>query len=114
MSDLSSIAIVTDIIAGPWGSAFAILAMGVATFLCRIAGALVISRMALTPRMERGLRALPGSVIVATILPVTLDNGPAGIVSLTATAAAMAVTRKELISLAAGLGTLSGLRALGF
>ena len=72
-----------------------------------------MSRMRLTPRMERGLRALPGSIIMATILPVVLENGFPAIVALAATIVTMALVKIDLVALAAGLGTLSILRALG-
>ena len=49
--------------------------MALVTFLCRIAGVVLMSRVRITPRIERGLRALPGSIILATILPVVMDNG---------------------------------------
>jgi len=106
MSDLSTL------IAQPWGSVLAIAAMTLVTFLCRIAGVVVMSRVRITPRIERGLRALPGSIILATILPIVIDNGWPAIVALVATVATMALTRIDLLSLAAGLGTLSVIRAL--
>ncbi|MBZ6076187.1 AzlD family protein [Microvirga puerhi] len=108
MSDFATLA------AGPWGSALAIAAMALATYLCRIAGAVVMSRVAITPRMERGLRALPGSIILATVLPMILDAGVPAFVSIAAGIVVMTVTRFELAGLAAGLGTLSLIRALGF
>lgn len=102
-----------SLIAGPWGAAFAIGAMMTATFLCRIAGMVVMSRVRITPRVERGLKALPGSIILATILPVVIDKGWPAIVALAATIVAMALTRLELVGLAAGLGTLSLIRLFG-
>jgi uncharacterized membrane protein len=104
---------VGTIIASPWGSVLAIAAMTLVTFLCRIAGVVVMSRVRLTPRIERGLRALPGSIILATILPVVTDNGLPAIVALTAAIVAMAVTRIDIVGLLVGLGTLSVIRAFG-
>jgi len=101
------------IIASPWGSILAIAGMMLVTFLCRIAGVVVMSRMRITPRIERGLRALPGSIILATILPVVMDNGLPAIAALAAAIIAMAVTRIDVIGLLAGLGTLAVIRALG-
>ncbi|HZB63231.1 MAG TPA: AzlD domain-containing protein, partial [Microvirga sp.] len=60
------------LVAGPWGSTLVIVSMALATYLCRIAGVAIMSRVRITPRIERGLRALPGSIIMATILPVAL------------------------------------------
>ena len=100
-------------IASPWGSVLAIAAMTLVTFLCRIAGVVVMSRVRITPRIERGLRALPGSIILATILPVVIDNGWPAMIALAAAVVAMAVTRIDIIGLVAGLGTLAVIRALG-
>lgn len=99
-------------IATPWGSAFAIAGMVLVTFLCRIGGVVLMSRVRITPRIERGLRALPGSIILATILPVVIDSGWPAIVAVTAAIALMAITRIDLLGLLAGLGTLSVIRAL--
>jgi uncharacterized membrane protein len=101
------------VIASPWGSVIAIAAMTLVTFLCRIAGVVVMSRVRLTPRIERGLRALPGSIILATILPVVIDNGLPAIIALSAAIVAMAVTRIDIVGLLVGLGTLSIIRAFG-
>jgi len=100
-------------IASPWGSVVAIAAMALVTFLCRIAGVVVMSRVRITPRFERGLRALPGSIILATILPAVIDNGWPALVALGAAVIAMAVTRIDIVGLVAGLGTLAIIRALG-
>jgi uncharacterized membrane protein len=103
--------ITSTVIASPWGSVLAIAAMTLVTFLCRIAGVVVMSRVRLTPRIERGLRALPGSIILATILPVVIDNGLPAIAALTAAIVAMVVTRIDIVGLLVGLGTLAVIRA---
>ncbi len=100
-------------IASPWGSVVVIGAMALVTFLCRIAGVVVMSRVRITTRVERGLRALPGSIILATILPAVVDNGWPALAALGAAVVAMAVTRIDIVGLVAGLGTLSIIRALG-
>ena len=87
--------------------------MPLVTFLCRIAGVVVMSRARLTPCIERGLRALPGSIILATILPVVIDNGWPAWAALAAAIMAMAVTRIDIVGLVAGLGTLAVIRAFG-
>jgi uncharacterized membrane protein len=102
-----------SIIASPWGSVLAIAGMTLVTFLCRIAGVVVMSRVRITPRIERGLRALPGSIILATILPVVIDNGWPAIVALAVAIIAMTLTRIDIVGLVAGLGTLAVIRALG-
>jgi uncharacterized membrane protein len=101
------------LMSGPWGSAFAIGGMALVTFLCRIAGMVLMSRIAITPKIERGLRALPGSIIMATILPAMLDSGPTAVAGVAVAVLTMALTRIDMLSLAAGLGTIALFRALG-
>jgi uncharacterized membrane protein len=101
-------------IAGPAGPYIAILAMTVVTYVCRASGVILMSRVQITPRIESALRALPGSIVVATILPIAFDGGASAILGLSATIIAMSLTRQELVALAAGLGTVAALRAFGF
>ena len=101
-------------IAGPAGAYVAILAMTVATYLCRAMGVVLMSRMPLTPRVERGLRALPGSIVVATVLPIAALGGPTAAGGLAASLVVMGLVRHELAALAAGLAVVSALRAAGF
>jgi uncharacterized membrane protein len=103
-----------ELLAGPAGPYIAIAAMAVATYLCRASGVVLMSRVRITPAVQRALRALPGSIIVATVLPIALQAGVAAIVGLTASLAAMAFLRHELTALIAGLVTVSLVRAFGF
>ncbi len=52
---------------GPWGPYIAILAMALATYLCRISGVVLMGFIPLTPQVRRGLAALPGSIVFATV-----------------------------------------------
>jgi uncharacterized membrane protein len=88
--------------------------MAAITYLCRAAGVVLMSRVRITPPIERALQALPGSIVVATILPLATDGGPAAIAALAVTVVAMGLTRIELVAIAGGLGTVALLRAAGF
>ncbi|MEH3147771.1 MAG: AzlD domain-containing protein [Methylobacterium frigidaeris] len=101
------------LLAGPLGTPLAILVLALVTYLCRASGVLLMSRVRLTPRVERGLRALPGSIVVATALPTGLAAGIPGLAGLVTAAAVMALTRFELAAVMAGLAAVAGLRALG-
>jgi uncharacterized membrane protein len=100
-------------LAGPAGPWIAILALALVTYLCRASGVVLMSRVRLTPRVERGLRALPGSIVVATALPTGLTAGLPGFLGLATAAAVMALTRFELAAVLAGLGVVAAGRALG-
>ncbi|GJD61229.1 AzlD family protein [Methylobacterium frigidaeris] len=101
------------LLAGPAGPWIAILALALVTYLCRASGVVLMSRVRLTPRVERGLRALPGSIVVATALPTGLSAGLPGLLGLVTAAGVMALTRFELAAVLAGLGVVAVGRALG-
>jgi uncharacterized membrane protein len=101
------------LLAGAAGPYLAILAMTAATYLCRASGVVLMSRIRITPRVERGLRALPGSIVVSTVLPLGMQGGPAALAGLAVAIAAMAIVRNELAALLGGLGAVSLLRAAG-
>jgi uncharacterized membrane protein len=102
-----------SLLAGSAGPYLAIVAMAVATYLCRAAGVVLMSRVRLTPAVERALRALPGSIVVATVLPIIIKAGAAAILGLAAALVVMSVARNELLALLAGLLAVSAARALG-
>ncbi|WP_349369624.1 AzlD domain-containing protein [Salinarimonas sp.] len=101
------------LLAGPAGDYVAVALMTVATYLCRASGIVFMSRMRITPRIERALRALPGSIVIATILPVAAQAGFSAILGLAAAIAVMTVTRIELAGVAAGLAAVSLARLVG-
>src|SRR5215212_1109530 len=96
-----------DLIAGPSGPYLVIVAMTAVTYACRASGSLLMSRVRITPRVERALRALPGSIVVSTVLPIAVQSG------LSASLTLMSVTRNELAALAAGLTAVVLARAAG-
>ena len=99
---------------GGWGAILAILAMGLASYLCRISGVALMGYVPLTPAVRRGLVALPGSIVVATVLPLIERLGLAAGVALAAAMATMAIRRSELLALVMGMATIAAARALGF
>jgi uncharacterized membrane protein len=98
---------------GPVWSAVAIGLMALATYLCRVGGVALMSRVSVTPPIERALRALPGCIVAATVLPIAMVSGVTAILALVAAVATMALVRHELAALAAGLATAALARALG-
>ena len=101
------------LLAGPAAPYVAIAAMALATYLCRASGVVLMSRVRITPRVTRALKALPGSIVVATVLPLAVQGGPAAAAGVLAGLAVMTAVRSELAALAAGLATVAALRALG-
>lgn len=99
---------------GSWGAILAILAMALATYLCRISGVVLMGFIPLTPHVRRGLAALPGCIIAATVLPLIERLGLAAAIALLAAVGSMVLRRSELLALVVGMSVIAGLRALGF
>ncbi|RDJ23560.1 AzlD domain-containing protein [Bosea caraganae] len=97
-----------------WGALAAIAAMAVATYLCRISGVVMMGFIPLTPHVRRGLAALPGSIVVATVLPLIERLGLAAALALLAAIGSMVLRRSELLALMVGMGVVSVARALGW
>lgn len=96
-----------------WGVWAAIVAMAIATYLCRISGVVMMGFIPLTPHVRRGLAALPGSIVVATVLPLIERLGLAAALALLAAVASMVLRRSELLALLVGMAVVSAARAFG-
>jgi uncharacterized membrane protein len=96
-----------------WGALAAIGAMAIATYLCRISGVVLMGFIPLTPHVRRGLAALPGSIVVATVLPLIERLGFAAALALLAAIGSMVLRRSELLALIVGMSVVSVARALG-
>jgi uncharacterized membrane protein len=98
---------------GVWGPYVAILAMALATYACRISGVVLMGFVPLTPRVRRGLAALPGSIVFATVIPLIERLGLAAALALLAAIGSMVLRRSELLALIVGMSVVSAARALG-
>lgn len=91
----------------------AIAAMAIVTLLLRMSGYWIVGRFPLTPRLRRGLEALPLALFAATIVPLAIKGGPAGLVATPIVAAVMFLTRNELLALLLGIGAATLVRSAG-
>lgn len=91
----------------------AILGMTAATYALRAGGYWVMGRLPLTPRVRRGLEALPGAIIVSTILPIILKGGLAVGLCLIVAAAAQIKLRKEYVAVFCAAAAAAAMRAAG-
>ena len=88
----------------------AILAMGLATYLTRIAGLFLADRLPKTGRVRVALDALPPAVLTAVIAPAVMA-GPAEAIAAAITL--VAAFRLPLLAVVAiGIGTIVALRGL--
>lgn len=91
----------------------AICAMMVATYFCRAGGFWLMQHVPLTARVRRGLAALPGSIVMATVMPLMLRGGWPAIMGIALAFLTMLKLRNELIALLAGLAAVAAARAAG-
>ena len=98
---------------GP-GIFVAILVMALATYAMRAGGFWLMQHVAMTVRMRKMLEALPGSVVVATVLPIAVREGPVAILAIGAASAVMIVFRKDLLAVITGMAVAAVARAAGF
>ena len=83
-------------------SLLAIGGMAVVTYLSRAAGLAVMSRLSVSGRLERFMKAIPGAILAAIIAPSALAAGPAEAAATLATAAV--AWRSGNLPLAMGTG----------
>jgi uncharacterized membrane protein len=95
------------------GAFLALASMALATYLCRIGGVLLMDYLPPSPALKRALQALPGSIILATVLPLGMKGGLAALGGLAAAMLAMIYSRQDLAALTAGMVVVMALRYWG-
>jgi uncharacterized membrane protein len=96
-----------------WGVLAAILAMAVVTYAMRAGGFLVMARVPLTPRLRRMFEALPGSVVVAAVLPIVVRDGVTALLAIAAAVAVMLGRRNDLLAVLTGMAVAVAARTAG-
>ena len=96
---------------GTYGALAAILAMAVATYAMRAGGFWLMAHVPLTPRVRRTLDALPGTVVVATVLPIVVREGVPAALAIAAAGAAMLIRRNDFLAVLAGMAAAAAARA---
>jgi len=98
----------------PLGWIAILAAMAVAVFVTRAGGFWLIGRVPMSPRLERMLAALPGSIIAATVAPLLAHGGVSALATAVAALAVMLALRNDFAAVLAGVGAAALVRALGF
>ena len=96
-----------------WGMAAAIAAMAVATYAMRAGGFWLMAHVPPSACLRRMLEALPGSVVVATVLPIIVREGFAAAIAIAAAGAVMLVRRNDLLAVLTGMAVAALARAAG-
>jgi len=97
-------------VGGP-GAIAAILAMGVVTYSMRAGGFWLMGHVPLTPRVRRMIEALPGAVIIATVLPIAVSEGVPAMLAIAAAVGSMMVRRNDFLAVIVGMAVASLARA---
>lgn len=82
-----------------------IFGMAIVTYLTRIGGIWVMSRVRVTPVIERFLDAMSGSVLVAFIVPEALEGGWTVWAATAVTVAVMLLKKQMLLAVLSGVAT---------
>jgi uncharacterized membrane protein len=90
----------------------AIAIMAAASFLIRAGGFWLMGHITITLRV-RMLEALPGSIVVAVVLPIAVKSGAAGMLAIAAAIAAMFAFRNTLVGVVLGVTIAAAVRRLG-
>ena len=103
----------TPIESADFGVLAAIAAMAVATYAMRVGGFWMMRHVPPSGRLRKMLEALPGSVIVAAVLPIVVRDGITAMLAIGAAVAVMLVVRKDIVAVLAGMAVAASVRALG-
>jgi uncharacterized membrane protein len=91
----------------------AILGMTAMTYLMRTGGFWMMGQVRITPRVRRMLEALPGSVVVAIVLPGVVKAGLPAYAGIAGVVAIMAATGNQFLGVAVGVGMVALARYFG-
>ena len=89
----------------------AILAMAAVTYPMRAGGFWLMAHVPLTARVRRVLEALPGAVVVATVLPILVREGLPAVLAIAAAGCAMMIRRNDFLAVIAGMTVAALARA---
>ena len=104
----------TAIEGADFGVLAAIAAMAVATYAMRAGGFWMRRHVPPSPRLRKMLNALPGSVIVAAVLPIIVRDGITAVLAIGAAVAAMLLTQRDIVAVIAGMAVAVAARAAGW
>lgn len=86
--------------------------MALATLATRWLGLWLVSQTDLSPRLEAGLEAIPGAVLVSLIVPSVVSGGPAEWGAAIVVVALAYRTGSLLVSMVGGMAVVVALRAI--
>ena len=91
----------------------AVMLMALVTLATRLGGVWIMSKVAMTPRVEAFLKAMAASVFISIVVPSTLSASPRIWLAVAAAMAAMAVMRNLLAAMLIGTACAAVGRGFG-
>ena len=93
---------------------YAVIAlMAVATYLLRAGGLFLAGRVPLTPRVERFLESLAGSILISLVVAMAVQGGAVTALAILAALAVVLATKQNIAAIAAAVALAAALRHLG-
>jgi len=91
----------------------AVMLMALVTLAMRVGGVWIMSKVAMTPRVEAFLKAMAASVFISIVVPSTLSASPRIWLAVAAAMAVMALTRSSLAAMVIGMACAALGRSFG-
>jgi uncharacterized membrane protein len=93
------------------GFAILVAVMAAASYMTRIAGFFLMRFVAVTPRVEIWLKALPLAIMGSILGPIAAHGGPAEYAGFAATIAVYFWRRNDIVAAFAGMAVVAACRA---
>lgn len=103
-----------QLIPADWMFVATVFGMAVVTYAMRAGGYWIMGRVPLTARVRRALEALPGAIIVSTILPIVVKGGLSTIMALIVAVLVMAAVKRDFVAVVLAAVVAALVRAAGF
>lgn len=85
----------------------AVLAMGMASFGCRIAGFVLMGWINITPRIEAALRSMPLAVMIGIVTPAVAQGRPPELAALVVVGLIVRITGNDVLAAVAGAAVVA-------
>lgn len=93
-------------------SLLTITGMAVVTYLTRFTGLWLMNRVKITPRLERWLKALPGTILVSIVAPTVFSSGKPEALAGLATALTAWFSKNLILAMIVGVAMVWALRGV--
>lgn len=92
----------------------ALIAMGLASYACRVAGFVLMHYIPATPLVEAALKAIPLGVMVGIVMPSLSSGRIPELAGLAVVVLVMKTVRHDVVAAIAGAAAVGVCRTLGF